>query len=315
MIAAGAQKPRVIPIPGKEKLVPALEFLRLSKTGEVKVGKRVVIIGAGNVGCDAATEAYRLGAEEVTLVDIQEPLSFGKERRDAEAAGAKFRWPCFSKAVTDEGLELTTGEVIPADTVIISVGDMPDLDFLPETVETERGFIKVNEFYQTTDPKIFAVGDAVKLGLLTDAIGAGRKAASAIASILSGNAPASLVRQKDRLLARQARILRSAPAVLRRDRRSALPSAPRAGAAATAAYASPCARRRPSQRRTATAAPSRWSWTPISASAAASAPAYAPAASGTWSKTTRSSDDCSTHMRFIDLGAQQARIREQIEGG
>ncbi len=186
VLAVGAQKPRVIPIPGKEKLVPALEFLRRSKQNKAKVGKRVIIIGAGNVGCDAATEAFRLGAESVTLVDIQEPLSFGKERQAAEAAGAKFKWPCFSKAVTDEGLELTTGEVIPADTVIISVGDMPELDFLPDTIKTERGFIKVDEHYRTTDPQIFAVGDAVKLGLLTDAIGAGRKAAEQINALITG---------------------------------------------------------------------------------------------------------------------------------
>ncbi|MDR3557557.1 MAG: FAD-dependent oxidoreductase [Syntrophobacteraceae bacterium] len=186
VIASGTQKPRVLPIPGKEKLIPALDFLRMSKAGEARVGKRVLIIGAGNVGCDAATEAHRLGAEDLLLVDIQEPLSFGKERKEAEAAGAKFRWPCFSKAVTDEGLELTTGEVIPADTIIISVGDLPELDFLPETVDTERGFIKVNEYFQTTDQKIFAIGDTVKLGLLTDAIGAGKKAAEKIGAILSG---------------------------------------------------------------------------------------------------------------------------------
>ncbi len=186
VIASGTQKPRVLPIPGKEKLIPAIDFLRMSKAGEAKVGKRVLIIGAGNVGCDAATEAHRLGAEDILLIDIQEPLSFGKERKEAEAAGAKFRWPCFSKAVTDQGLELTTGEVIAADTIIISVGDLPELDFLPETVDTERGFIKVNEFFQTTDRKIFAIGDTVKLGLLTDAIGAGKKAAQKIEAILSG---------------------------------------------------------------------------------------------------------------------------------
>jgi NADPH-dependent glutamate synthase beta subunit-like oxidoreductase/Pyruvate/2-oxoacid:ferredoxin oxidoreductase delta subunit len=186
VIASGAQKPRVLPIPGGEKLIPALEFLRMTKAGQVEVGKRVLIIGAGNVGCDAASEAHRLGAEEITLIDIQEPLSFGKERKEAEAAGAKFKWPCFSKAVTEAGLELTTGEVIPADTIIISVGDMPELDFLPESVETERGFIKVNEHYQTSDPKIFAIGDTVKVGLLTDAIGAGRKAAGKIGDLFSG---------------------------------------------------------------------------------------------------------------------------------
>jgi NADPH-dependent glutamate synthase beta subunit-like oxidoreductase/glutamate synthase domain-containing protein 3/NAD-dependent dihydropyrimidine dehydrogenase PreA subunit len=186
VIASGTQKPRILPIPGKEKIIPAMEFLLSSKKGEAKVGKRVLIIGAGNVGCDAAAEAHRYGAEEILLIDIQEPLSFGKERREAEAAGAKFRWPCSAKAVTDEGLELTTGEVIPADTIIISVGDLPELDFLPETVEIERGFIKVDEYYRTSDPKIFAIGDAVRPGLLTDAIGAGRKAAERIGDILSG---------------------------------------------------------------------------------------------------------------------------------
>jgi len=186
VVAVGAQKPRVIPIPGKEKLIPALDFLRECKRDDIEVGKRVVIIGAGNVGCDAAAEAHRLGADEITLIDIQEPLSFGKERKEAEAAGAKFRWPCFSKAVTDEGLELTSGEVIPADSVIISIGDLPDLDFLPASVITERGFIRVDDKFQTTDPKIFAVGDAVKLGLLTDAIGAGRKAALSMDDIIRG---------------------------------------------------------------------------------------------------------------------------------
>ncbi len=189
VVAVGAQKPRVIPIPGNEKLIPAPDFLRLSKKDAIQVGKRVVIIGAGNVGCDAATEAHRLGATDITLIDIQEPLSFGVERKHAESVGAKFRWPCFSKAVTDEGLELTTGEVIPADTVIISIGDMPELDFLPDTVASERGYIKVNDSFQSTDEKIFAIGDAVKPGLLTDAIGAGRKAAEAISDMLAGKQP------------------------------------------------------------------------------------------------------------------------------
>ncbi len=183
VIAAGAQKPRVLPIPGKERLISALDFLLQAKAGTAKPGKRVVIIGAGNVGCDVATEASRLGSEDILLLDIQEPLSFGKEREAAEAIGAKFRWPVFTKEITEQGVKLDTGEIIPADTVIISVGDAPDLDFMPENVATERGYIKVNEYFQTGDYKIFAIGDAVKPGLLTDAIGAGRKAAQTINDI------------------------------------------------------------------------------------------------------------------------------------
>lgn len=189
VIAAGAQKPRIPPVPGNERMIPALEFLSQAKANNIRPGKRVVIIGAGNVGCDVATEAHRLGAKDITLLDIQEPLSFGHERDAAEAAGAKFRWPVFTKEITKQGVKLDSGEMLPADTVVISIGDAPDIEFLPENVETERGFVKVNEYYQTTDPKVFAIGDVVRPGLLTDAIGAGRKAARAIMDIFKSGRP------------------------------------------------------------------------------------------------------------------------------
>ncbi len=189
VLAVGANKPRVLPVPGKELAVPALTFLKAAKKNEAKVGKRVVIIGAGNVGCDVATEAARLGAESVTLIDIQTPASFGKERKDAEAAGAIFKWPCFTKEITAEGVTLQSGETLPADTVILSVGDVPDLEFLDDTIATERGHVKVSEIYQTTNPKVFAIGDIVKPGLLTQAIGMGRDAARAIEDIFAGKRP------------------------------------------------------------------------------------------------------------------------------
>jgi len=70
--------------------------------------------------------------------------------------------------------------------VIVSIGDQPDLDFLPPEIETLRGFITVNERAQTSDVQVYAVGDAVRLGLLTEAIGMGRKAAAAIDAVLRG---------------------------------------------------------------------------------------------------------------------------------
>jgi len=194
VVATGAQTPRKLPIPGNERMIPALEFLEAAKADRARPGKRVVIIGAGNVGCDVASEAHRLGAREITLLDVQEPASFGKEREAAEAIGAQFRWPVFVQAVTAEGVELSGGEVIPADCVLISIGDVPDLGFLPEEVVSERGFVKVNEYYQTSDPKIFALGDLVKPGLLTDAIGSGRVVAQVICDLFEGKAPARLRR-------------------------------------------------------------------------------------------------------------------------
>jgi len=189
VIASGAATPRTLPVPGKERAVAALSFLEAAKAGKAKVGRKVVIIGAGNVGCDVAAEAHRLGAKKITLIDIQEPASFGKERTAAEAAGAEFKWPVFTREINQDGVVLADGELIESNTVFLSIGDAPDLSFLPDEVATANGFVAVNELYQSSDPKIFAIGDAVRPGLLTDAVGAGRTAATAIADILAGKRP------------------------------------------------------------------------------------------------------------------------------
>lgn len=186
IVAAGAQKPRMLPVPGVEKALSYRAFLQKARTKGFKPGKKVLVIGAGNVGCDVATEAYRTGAKEVLLIDVQEPASFGKEREDAEACGAQFQWPCFTKAITDAGVELADGTVIAADTVVISIGDVPDLSFLPEGIETFKGYLKVDDDYATSVKGLYAVGDVTRPGLLTDAIGAGRKAANKINVILAG---------------------------------------------------------------------------------------------------------------------------------
>lgn len=197
VVAAGARKPRMLRVPGIEKAWAASDFLaRAKKRGGagasdadmVAPGARVVVIGAGNVGCDVAVEAHRLGAASIVLIDVQKPAAFGKEKAHAEAVGAAFRWPCFTREITDQGVVLTDGEVIEADTVVVSIGDMPETDFLPDTVALENGFVKVDEDFRTSDPKIFAVGDIVKPGLLTDSIGAGRRAAAAISMLLGGKA-------------------------------------------------------------------------------------------------------------------------------
>jgi NADPH-dependent glutamate synthase beta subunit-like oxidoreductase/NAD-dependent dihydropyrimidine dehydrogenase PreA subunit len=191
ILAIGAQKPRIIPVPGHERIYPALTFLKDAKAGTAKIGKKLVIIGAGNVGCDVATMAASVGAEDITLIDIQEPASFGKERKEAEAVGARFKWPCFTKEITDEGVLLQSGELLEADTVIMSIGDQPDVDFLPDNIALDRGHVVVNDDYQTTDSRVFAIGDAVRPGLLTHAIGHGRRAAEVIDDIFNNRRPQS----------------------------------------------------------------------------------------------------------------------------
>jgi ferredoxin len=72
------------------------------------------------------------------------------------------------------------GTNLDADMVIISIGEKPVLDFLPANIHTERGYIVVNDLGQTSDVKVFAIGDATRPGLVTHAIGAGRIAADVI---------------------------------------------------------------------------------------------------------------------------------------
>ena len=125
VVAAGAKKSRTLPIKGIERTVSANDFLEKAKLDKIKPGKKVVIIGAGNVGCDVATEAHRLGARDITLIDVQKPAAFGKEKEDAEKCGAVFRWPLFTQEIQAKGVKLADGELLPADTVVVSIGDIP----------------------------------------------------------------------------------------------------------------------------------------------------------------------------------------------
>jgi len=184
VVACGAHKPRIFPFPGSEHVVSAYDFLKGINTGDLRDlnGKRVVIIGAGNVGMDVASQAYNCGASSVIAVDIQKPAASGKEMETAAAKGTQIIWPKFTDRYdnNEKKLYFKDGSSLDADLVAMSVGDVPILDFLPPSIHTERGWVVVNEIGQTSDVKVFAIGDATRLGLITHAIGQGRIAAETI---------------------------------------------------------------------------------------------------------------------------------------
>ncbi len=191
VVAVGTHQPRTLSFPGHERVIPALEYLKAAKSDNpLPTGKQVVVIGAGNVGCDVAAEAYRLGADQVVLVDIQKPQAFGKEREAAEALGATFQWPVMTREVTEQGVIGADGTVIPAQTVIISIGDIPSMPFLPDTVDvvTVAGasWIKTDIAGRTSDEQILAVGDVERPGLATNALGAGKRTAEYILATFKG---------------------------------------------------------------------------------------------------------------------------------
>jgi pyruvate/2-oxoglutarate dehydrogenase complex dihydrolipoamide dehydrogenase (E3) component len=125
----------------------------------------------------------------VTAVDIQRPAAFGKELQIAESLGTKILWPRIVERYDrpERRICFTDGSSLEADAVVVAVGDTPVSDFLPPAIQVEKdGWVAADEAGHTSDPKVFAIGDATRMGLVTHAIGQGRMAAEAVHALLTG---------------------------------------------------------------------------------------------------------------------------------
>jgi NADPH-dependent glutamate synthase beta subunit-like oxidoreductase/Pyruvate/2-oxoacid:ferredoxin oxidoreductase delta subunit len=187
-IASGAHNPVVIPFPGHERLVKGLEFLKAINRGErPAVGEKVVVLGAGNAGMDVCLGAYAMGAKQVTAIDIQRPAAYANEIAHVEKLGGRILWPFFAAKIDEHGVHGKNGELLAADTVIIAIGERPDLSYIPRAWLTDRGMMEVNGCLQSPHaPEVFAIGDTVQPGLLTHAIGQGADVAQQIGVFLAG---------------------------------------------------------------------------------------------------------------------------------
>ncbi|HMK76237.1 MAG TPA: FAD-dependent oxidoreductase [Thermodesulfobacteriota bacterium] len=213
-LATGAQKSSSLNIPGEdaEGVFGVVEFLQAQNLGRgIKVGKKVAVIGGGISALDAARTAVRLGAKKVTLYYRRERSDMPLQAQQIEAAeeeGVRIMDQAAPVRVVIQygkvrGLELTQTrpgrfdpssrrQPIPilgsefiekADTVIIAVGRVPDLDFLPKEsgVERNQTAVKVDRNLRTTHAKVWAGGDiATGPAMVIDAIEAGQAAARSI---------------------------------------------------------------------------------------------------------------------------------------
>ncbi|MBI4843073.1 MAG: FAD-dependent oxidoreductase [Nitrospirae bacterium] len=191
IVACGAHSPRKLNVPGIDDMVTAYDFLKginMGKFPDLK-NKKVVVIGAGNVGMDVAASAFRCGAKGVTAVDVQKPAAFGEELEIATSLGTEVLWPKFTEKYVkkEKKIYFKDGASIDADLVVVSIGDTPETAFLPQGVQVnQNGWVEADEAGHTSDAKIFAIGDATSLGLVTHAIGHGKRAADAVNAMLSG---------------------------------------------------------------------------------------------------------------------------------
>ncbi len=187
VVAVGAQNPFVLPVEGKERIIKGLDFLKEINNGnKFSIGDNVVVIGAGNAAMDVVLGAYKVGAKNVTAIDIQKPAAFEKEIEAAKALGAKIMYPCFTERVTEEGVYLSNGTLLKANSVVIAIGDRTDLSFMPDEFLNERKQPVLNEFNQCVNANnVFFAGDSIRQGLFCDGIGQGRGAALNIDRFLS----------------------------------------------------------------------------------------------------------------------------------
>lgn len=228
-IGSGAGLPMFMGIPGENLngVFSANEFLtRVNLMGAyrenaitpVQKGRRVAVVGAGNVAMDAARTALRLGAESVTVVyrrGREEMPARGEEIRHAEQEGIRFELLTNPVEMLGEDgkvnalkcIRMELGEpdasgrrspkpiegsefILPADTVIVSLGTSPNpliKDSFPELKTERKGVLVVDDDMMTSVDGVYAGGDAVTgAATVILAMGAGRKAAKAILDRFNG---------------------------------------------------------------------------------------------------------------------------------
>ncbi|MGQ0735375.1 MAG: FAD-dependent oxidoreductase [Acidobacteriota bacterium] len=222
ILAVGLTEPNSIRAEGEDKpgVFYGLPFLRDVGMGEWTgtLGDRVAVIGGGNTAIDCAREAFRQGAQEVTMItveghssempcvpeDLHDMLEEGVELLHGRAATAVVGngrvegltlYPArFTGAINASPIAVdreAAPETFAADSVIIAVGQHASLGWLPAPFRNDKGMIAVDAFGRLGDTNVFAAGDIVQLGsgqplMVVNAVGDGKRAAFNLDKVLRG---------------------------------------------------------------------------------------------------------------------------------
>ena len=207
-VGSGAGLPTMTGIPGENAVgvYSANEFLtrinlmqayKFPQTDTpIKIGKHVIVLGAGNSAMDAARCAMRLGPDTVTIAyrrSAAEMPARAAEVEHAKEEDVRFEFLLTPKEIlTDEngrvsGLKFTRNElgepdakgrrrpveipgsefVMPADTVIVAIGQRPNpiiAKTTPQLKTTERGVLELDAQGKTSLPGVYAGGDIIRGG-------------------------------------------------------------------------------------------------------------------------------------------------------
>lgn len=212
-LAFGVGLARQLEIPGEQLhgVVDAISFIydiRTKGYPAIPVGDQVAVIGMGMTAIDAATQAKRLGAKEVTLVyrrTQQEMSCTEAELNIAKLDGCKIVWLAAPKEIVGEdgkaaqlicnvvkldatGAMVATGEIITlaVDMVIKAAGQMPFEELVySNQLDNNKGKVIIDGNSTTSIKGVFAGGDCVNGGKeVVDAVQAGKDSAKAILQYL-----------------------------------------------------------------------------------------------------------------------------------
>ena len=185
-IGTGVWNPKPLGINGETlgHVHYAIHYLKNSDT--YALGRKVAVIGAGNVAMDTARTALRNGAEEVTVLyrrGEDDMPATRREYRDAREDGVHFEFYRSPLEITDEGVVFTkTGKetendgttrisavkgseaLFKADSVFIAVSQSPRSNIVENTAGIEignTGLVITDDSGRTTRDGVFASGDVV----------------------------------------------------------------------------------------------------------------------------------------------------------
>lgn len=215
-LATGAHVSRKLNIPGEdlEGVISGLDLLRDINLGKaVRIEGRVAVLGGGNTAVDAARAVLRLGGIPLILYrrsrdempafdeEVSEALEEGIEIRyltgPTEIIGRKGRVAQLGCIKMELGGEDETGRRSPVpiphsnftmevDTVIVAIGEEPDLRFLPEDIRVEGKMVSTDNGARTSREGVFAGGDMAHIHrTVAHAIGFGKRAAISIDCLIN----------------------------------------------------------------------------------------------------------------------------------
>lgn len=182
LIATGSG-PAIPPIPGAdlEGVISSDHVLDGNRLGRDESDRyeRLIIIGGGVIGMEMATVYSDLGSQ-VTVIEAMERILPGMDKEIAQnlkmilkKRGVEIHAASLVKEIvkTERGLLCRYEEKgkmveVEADGILISVGRRPNTEGLfaetvADRIETERGYIKVDEHYRTGLPGVYAIGDVI----------------------------------------------------------------------------------------------------------------------------------------------------------